>query len=240
MTLLRMSMGRVGNVPVRMRMMKMSAATVSNRRKMEKSNLTIDYYNQKAADFFAGTVNVDFTDIQQRFLKYLPAAGRILDLGCGAGRDSLAFLKRGFSVVAVDGSETLAAMAEEHTGQPVIVADFREYEPDGTFDGVWACSSLLHLQIKEIPPVLRKMTEHLRAGGCFYVSFKYGGFEGIRNGRYFTDLTEKELEKLLGEVPGLRTAEVFITTDVRPGRSEAWLNAFLVKESACCASSHAL
>ena len=189
---------------------------------------TIDYYNRSAGAFFESTRGVDFSEIQERFLGRVKTGGRILDLGCGSGRDSRAFLERGYEVVAVDGSEELAKLAGEFIGQEVIVADFWEYEPEGMFDGIWACASLLHLPKEEIAAVMRKLADHLAEGGCFYVSFKYGEFQGERNGRYFTDMTKESFGEVLAEVAGLNIMEEFVTGDVREGRGgERWLNVMM-------------
>ena len=74
---------------------------------------TIDYYNNNAVKFATGTINVDMSTIQNKFLAYLKEGGRILDLGCGAGRDTKYFLSQGYDVEAVDGSEELCKMASE-------------------------------------------------------------------------------------------------------------------------------
>ena len=195
---------------------------------MANKDITLDYYNKEADVFFENTVSVDFSKIQEMFLKHIKPGGRILDLGCGSGRDSRAFLERGYEVVAVDGSRELAKIAGAYIGQKVIVADFREFEPEGTFDGIWACASLLHLPKGEIAAVMRQMAAHLAEGGCFYASFKYGEFQGERNGRYFTDMTEESFRELLEGVPGLAIEEYFSSGDVRAGReSERWLNVMM-------------
>ena len=197
---------------------------------MNSKDLTIEYYNNEANKFFENTVSVDFSRIQDLFLQRVKPGDRILDLGCGSGRDSRAFLECGYKVVAVDGSKELAKIAGEYIGQDVIVEDFREYEPEGTFDGIWACASLLHLPKEDIASVMRKMALHLAENGCFYVSFKYGTFAGERNGRYFTNMTEESFKELLEEVPGLAIEEFFVSEDVRPGReSERWLNVMMRK-----------
>ena len=197
---------------------------------MANKDITLDYYNKEADVFFENTVSVDFSKIQEMFLKHIKPGGRILDLGCGSGRDSRAFLERGYEVVAVDGSRELAKIAGAYIGQEVIVADFREFEPEGTFDGIWACASLLHLPKGEIAAVMRQMAAHLAEGGCFYASFKYGEFQGERNGRYFTDMTEESFRELLEGVPGLAIEEYFSSGDVRAGReSERWLNVMMRK-----------
>ena len=197
---------------------------------MAKKDFTIEYYNNEADRFFESTVSVDFSKIQEQFLKYVKPGGRILDLGCGSGRDSRAFLERGYEVVAVDGSRELAKIAGAYIGQEVIVADFREFEPEGTFDGIWACASLLHLPKGEIAAVMRQMAAHLAEGGCFYASFKYGEFQGERNGRHFTDMTDESFKVLLREAPGLIIEELFTSGDVRANReSEKWLNVLMRK-----------
>jgi SAM-dependent methyltransferase len=161
---------------------------------------------------------------------YEPA--RILDFGCGSGRDSRAFLDLGYKVSALDGSAQLCRIAGELTGLHVRCLDFRDYVPaaDERYEGIWACASLLHLKKAELLPVLGELTCALVPGGILYVSFKYGDFEGERNGRYFTDLTLEGLRTLLASLPELKAAETWVTGDVRPGRSdERWLNALLVK-----------
>ena len=193
-------------------------------------NKTLQYYNEKAASFTQDTQNVEFSSLQDEFVSGIPEGGRILDLGCGSGRDSKAFLDKGYDVVSVDGSEELAKIASKYIGREVICTTFQDYEPKGEFDGIWACASLLHLTKKEIVPVMKKLAVALKNGGTFYVSFKYGDFSGDRNGRFFTDLTEDSFRELIAEVPGLKIQRQFITGDARPGReTEKWLNVFLIR-----------
>jgi SAM-dependent methyltransferase len=193
-------------------------------------NTTIKYYNKNAKQFTEGTVDVDFSEIQERFLELLPKGGLILDLGCGAGRDTKYFLKRGYLVEALDGSEELCAVAKKNTGIDVKCMYFQDLNESEKYDGVWACASLLHLLHEEILPVLKKVENALKPNGIFYISFKYGEFEGERNGRYFTDMTEARMAKLLEGVEGFTVLDEWITNDVRPGREdEKWLNLFLKK-----------
>ena len=197
---------------------------------MDYKDLTLNYYKENAETFVHNTVEVKFSEMQEKFASRIKPGGLILDLGCGSGRDSKAFLERGFRVTAVDGSPELCQYAEKVIGQPVVCATFQEYEPSETFDGIWACASLLHLPYGEIVPVLKKLSNHLSPDGCLYLSFKYGDFEGVRNGRYFTDMTEERFATILHEIPPLSLVEEFITTDVRPDREERWWNG-LIKRS---------
>ena len=191
---------------------------------------TLDYYNKNAISFIEGTLHVDFSTLQKKFASYIEKGGSILDLGCGSGRDSKAFLEMGYSVVAIDGSQELCKLASKYIGQNVLCSTFQEYSPEELFDGIWACASLLHLKIGEIGKIMKKYASTLKDNGIFYVSFKYGTFHGERNGRFFTDMNEELFETLLKGIPELSIDRQFITEDVRPGRkTEKWLNVFLKK-----------
>lgn len=193
-------------------------------------NNTINYYNQNAENFIANTQNADMHPTQERFLRLLDANTSILDFGCGSGRDTKYFLEKGYQVTATDGSAELCRLASEFTGIKVKEMLFQELDAINQYDGIWACSSILHLPKKELLPVIWKMCEALKDNGIIYTSFKYGDFEGERNGRYFTDFTEKTFREVIEKVPELTIEEHWITSDVRPGRGEEkWLNLLLRK-----------
>lgn len=197
---------------------------------MKDNSTTIDFYNRNAENFIQGTIDVDFTDVQEKFLKYMPNGSRILDFGCGSGRDSKYFLSKGFAVDAVDGSEELCNFASRITGISVRRMLFSELDEVASYDGIWACSSILHLPKDELKDVFFKMTRAVKNEGYIYVSFKYGNFEGYRNDRYYTDFTEELFYEFLKEIPGVKVKELWISEDVRPDRSdEKWLNLILQK-----------
>ncbi len=197
-----------------------------------KCNDTLIYYKDHAKIFSESTVNVDFSAYQNKFLNALHEDAWILDFGCGSGRDTRYFLEQGYTVDAIDGSAELCRLASEYTGISVKHMLFQDLKEAGRYDAVWACASILHLPYAELSDVIKKMTAALKDNGLIYTSFKYGSFEGIRNGRYFTDMTEERVEKLLKDTEGLEIEETWITSDVRPGRSEEkWLNLFLRKKS---------
>lgn len=191
---------------------------------------TIEYYNQNADMFAQGTRLVDFTVVQERFAKMLPAGSRILDFGCGSGRDTKYFLEKGYRVEATDGSSELCKLASDFTGIEVKEMLFQDLDARGKYEGIWACSSILHLSKRELLPVIRKMCDALKDNGVIYTSFKYGDFEGERDGRYFTDFTEDTFDKFIKVIQELAIEEEWITSDVRPGRGEEkWLNLILRK-----------
>lgn len=193
-------------------------------------NKTLKYYNENASKFVATTVDVNFTEMQDKFLAQLEQGASILDFGCGSGRDSKYFLDKGYEVEAIDGSEELCKIASEYAGIEVKHMLFDQLEEVNKYDGIWACSSILHVPYNDLPIILKKIAEALKENGLVYTSFKYGTFEGERNGRYFTDLNENMLAELLASAGVFEIKEQWITSDVRPGRDEEkWLNVILKK-----------
>ena len=191
-------------------------------------NKTLTYYNTNAHRFTSDTLDVEFSTIQDSFLAQLPAGALILDFGCGSGRDSRYFLQKGYRVEACDGSEEMVKAATRNAGIPVKKMLFSELNEENRYDGLFACASILHVPSKDLPDIFTRMKKAVKKGGILYVSFKYGTFEGIRNGRYFTDLTEESLQAILDEVGGLEIIRTGITGDARPGRGdEKWLNVLL-------------
>lgn len=196
---------------------------------MEYNN-TIGYYDDHADEFYKSTVTVEFTTMQERFLAKLEKGSYILDFGCGSGRDTKYFLGNGYRVDAMDGSKELCKLASGFTGIEVKNMFFQELAEVDKYNGIWACSSILHLSIDELSDVVRKMVTALKADGIIYTSFKYGTFAGERNGRFFTDMTEAAFAVFLNDIDGLEVEEQWITSDVRPGRGEEkWLNLILRK-----------
>ena len=194
-------------------------------------NKTINYYNENAKTFVEGTVSVDFSDIQTKFINKLNDDAKILDFGCGSGRDTKFFLENGFDVEAIDGSEELCKFASEYTGINVKHMYFQQLEGVSKYDAVWACSSILHLSYDELIDVMKKIVDSLKPNGLFYTSFKYGDFEGDRNGRYFINMDETRISSLLENIEHLQIEEMWITTDVRPNRGEEkWINLFMRKK----------
>lgn len=194
-------------------------------------NKTINYYDTNAKEFVEGTLNVDFKATQDKFINKLPAKGYILDFGCGSGRDTKYFLDKDFNVEAIDGSIELCKIASEYTNIKVRHMYFNELSIVNKYDGIWACSSILHLSLDDLVDVFKRMSKALKGEGIIYTSFKYGDFSGERNGRFFTDMTEDSFAKLIANVENLKVEEQWITADVRPQRgNEKWLNLILRKK----------
>ncbi len=168
--------------------------------------------------------------LYQRFLPKLKAGAHILDAGCGSGRDARHFASLGFQVTAIDGSAAMARCASEYIGHPVRHLQFEALDYNAVFDGIWACASLLHIPQTELPTVMNRMSDALKNGGFWYLSFKYGEGMVTRNGRTFTNMTEHALQSLVANLSGIDVLQTWQTTDNRPSRKdEYWLNALLIK-----------
>lgn len=185
---------------------------------------TIDYYNKHAEEFTASTFEVDMESLYQPFLVELQEGARILDVGCGPGRDTLAFKNKGYQVDAIDYSEELVKKATQLTGIPVRLQSFYEIDADQAYDGIWACASLLHCERTRLKEVIGKLLSALKPNGMLYMSFKYGNGDRQKNGRQFTDLDEVQAKALLGQFDRVQQIQQWITIDQRPERQEKWLN----------------
>lgn len=189
----------------------------------------MNYYDLNAEEFFSDTVNADMNTHHDEFLKNLPENASILDAGCGSGRDVKLFKNLGHNVTAIDGSVEMCKLASKHSGINVKHMQFQEIDFKNEFDGIWASASLLHVPSSEITDVLKRLKDSLKENGILYASFKYGDFEGERNGRYFNDLDEITSRKLF-ENADFNFIKTWITSDSRKGReNEKWLN-ILVKK----------
>ncbi|MEZ9132892.1 class I SAM-dependent methyltransferase [Vibrio breoganii] len=187
-------------------------------------NSTTQYYNHNAQQFFDSTIDVEMQSLYEKFLPLIPTGGRILDAGCGSGRDSKAFLDKGFQVDAFDASAELTKLATELTGLEVTQTTFLEFQSEpATYDGIWACASLLHVPEEELPKTITHLLQFLKPHGLFYASFKLGNCSEIRDGKHYTDMTESNLESLFNEFKPINI-ELWKTSDQRANNAQIWLN----------------
>ncbi len=193
---------------------------------------TIDYYEQNAEEFYDRTIDVDLSQVYDKFLEHIPDNGHILDAGCGSGRDSLYFLEQGYRVTAFDAAPQMVELSSQLIDQPVLCAKFQEIDFTAEFDGIWACASLLHVNRNNIKQVLSKLIDALVAGGIIYASFKHGNREVTRNGRFFNYYDQTSFKELIAHLEGVSVINTWQTLDARKKRADqSWFNVLIQKNS---------
>jgi SAM-dependent methyltransferase len=193
---------------------------------------TEEYYETFPEQYFELTVHADLSALYDRFLRYVPLGSRILDVGSGSGRDTLAFLRRGYEVEAFDSSPALCALSTQLTGVRTRTLKVQDLEDKLAYDGIWACASLLHVPEGELPDAMARLTRALKPGGALYMSFKHGPGERVAaNGRFYTDMDRPRLRRLLRGMPEMALEEIWNTEgeSTFKGRDK-WLNAIALKQ----------
>ena len=191
----------------------------------------IAYYDAHARDYAEPTRQIDLSRIHDRFLAHVRPGGLILDVGSGAGRDTLAFLERGFEVEAIEPSSELAAATEEFTGIAPRRIRVQELCEVNKFDGIWACASLIHVPHGELQDAVHRIAIAAKPSAPIYISFKLGvGERTAPDGRTFSDLDEVGLRTLVDQIDCLTIDECWISDGegIARGRNR-WINAILVR-----------
>ncbi len=196
---------------------------------------TIKVYDEIAEEWTARYGNLDFMrDFADLFIDNLEGK-RILDLGCGPGRDARYFSENNFEVVGIDLSESFLKLARQNAPR----AEFRKMDltrpefPREHFDGVWAAASALHIPKKQAGETLKQVSSVMKKGGILYLSLLEGVGERYTNiefgnGRFFAYYAKEEIKEIL-ESLGFRIIEIYPS----PGDVHIemqWLNVFAVKK----------
>jgi mutator protein MutT len=194
--------------------------------------VTAAYYQDNAQAYCQETMAFDVGELYKRFLAELSQGAHILDLGCGSGRDSKAFLDQGYTVTSVDGSAEVAACAERAIGHAVGVTTLQELSYSNAFDGVWASASLLHCPKAQILDVLSRIGLALKPDGTTYLSFKWGEDETVdERGRYFNNYTLATLQALIDEIADFTVIELWTETKPLRDGEQQWVNALIKKSN---------
>jgi 2-polyprenyl-3-methyl-5-hydroxy-6-metoxy-1,4-benzoquinol methylase len=167
---------------------------------MREEYNTLEFYNKNAEEYFNQTIVGDVQENYDRFLKNLPSNAYILDFGCGSGRDSKYFIENGYRVKAIDGSIEMCKLASIYINQEVECMRFDQLNDVDIYEGIWACSSILHVEEEQLPIILTKMIHSLKKDGIIYTAFKKGTGHEIKEGKYYKYLTKEELENTLSNL----------------------------------------
>lgn len=187
---------------------------------------TLEHYHENAQDFREGTKDHDVSQNVEALLRHLPGASgqRILDLGCGPGRDLSTFVERGHLPVGLDGAPAFVKMARATTGCEVWHQDLLALDlPARRFDGVFANAVLFHVPTQELGRVLRDLRATLVTGGVLFASNPRGpDIERQQGMRYGAYLTFETWSRFVGSA-GFELVEHYFRPPGRPRAEQPWL-----------------
>jgi 2-polyprenyl-3-methyl-5-hydroxy-6-metoxy-1,4-benzoquinol methylase len=154
---------------------------------------------------------------------------RILDVGCGFGRDSKYFSEKGYDVLGVDASEEMIKLAKTHAPKAAfLVQDMLALHlGDRKFDGIWCCASLLHIRKEDAPSVLKGLGDVLDDLGILFISVKRGEGEVLKKypdgtRRFFANYSDSELKRLV-EQNGFVSLTEYVRND---SENDTWISIF--------------
>ena len=199
---------------------------------MSEEYNTLEYYNKNAKIYCEQTLVGNLKENYDRFLKQLQPNSYILDFGCGSGRDSKYFIDNGYKVKAIDGSEEMCKFAKQYISQDVNCMKFEELNDVEAYEGIWACSSILHVEKNNLFNVLIKMINALKTNGIIYTSFKIGTGYEIKENKYYNYLTKDEMIQILYKTrTNVKLIDYFETlpSTKRNAQNTIWGN-FIIKK----------
>lgn len=194
---------------------------------------SVEYYNINAEDFYHHTIGIDMNHAYEVFLPLLPKHAKILDAGCGTGRDAKYFLEKGYEITAFDASLEMVKRSTVLLQKPTLALHFEDMTFKNEFDAVWACASLLHVPYEQTKTVFEKIHQALKSAGIFYASYKYGHGKMPAEGRDFYLMDE---HSIMAHIRGLfEPIKIWQTNSTikhkAPSPSNTWLNLLCRKRS---------
>jgi SAM-dependent methyltransferase len=197
-------------------------------KKSEQEDVTRQTYDQHAAVIAERFWNIQLSRAWEIFLAALPPKARIIDVGCGAGRDVFHFIENGCTAFGLDFSAGMLLEAAKHGTGLFVQADMLALPLAGSsFDGAWLSASLLHLPRKDVPGVMGAVYDRLKPGGVIYIAVKEGQgerWERREGERFFSYFTSEEMEKIVQQADfSLRQ------TWQNPSKKQTWVNVLAEK-----------
>ncbi len=205
---------------------------------MKETKSTLAHYEANADAFREGTRDHDVSQnidaLVKALVHALPSSAplRLLDFGCGPGRDLVALKRRGHVAVGLDGCARFVEMARAASGCEVLHQDFLALDlAPASFDGIFANASLFHVPSVELPRVLRELRAALRPDGVLVCSNPRGdGSEGYAGGRWGC-FFEHDRWLALFEAAGFREIAHYRRPTNEPLANQRWLVMVLRAES---------
>ena len=200
--------------------------------------ITIQAYNKIVQQYICNTKNLYPAGIDT-FMRLVEKGGRILDMGCGWGKDAKILVQAGFSVLGIDLSPEMIMAAKNYAPEVKFqIMDIENMDVSvADYDGVWANASLLHISKEKIKLVLRKINEILKDDGIFYLSLKQGEGEVVKRDqrygtvdKFWSFFSKNEIEEILINC-GFTIIEV-ITEDIGNNyQTHKWMHLYVQKPS---------
>lgn len=199
--------------------------------KERTEDINVTWYDRNAVRYSEGADRCNPRSDMSAFLSTIPPGGRILDAGCGNGRDMVEMINRGFRVEGFDASSEMCRLAHEKTGGLVNPRHmrFRDYEdePD-TWDGIWAMASLVHVGTEDLPDVVNALRASLKPGGTLFASLKAGEISDVApDGRRMMRVTEDIVKEAFSGGGDLRVCRRNIKNS--SGMLDDWINVIYCK-----------
>jgi SAM-dependent methyltransferase len=188
-----------------------------------------DYYQNHPRAYHEKTFSIDPTSFLEPLKKHLAPACRILDIGCGSGRDMRWLQKHGFSVIGFERSPGLVRLARQNTGCPVLQGDFEDFDfSEFPSDAVLCVGSLVHVRHEKLPDVLSRILAGLRQGGKALITLKQGhGTHIDEHGRVFFYWQDSHIRSVFTE-QGLAVLDFGKQVSKTTG-ADMWLRYVLMK-----------
>lgn len=192
---------------------------------MALGEMNMDYYEKNAKEYVESTKNADMSAAREAFLRYMKKGGRILDLGCGSGRDLRYFLAEGYEAEGLEPCKAICAILSEDAALKIHHSDIQSFVPEKPYHGIWACASLLHLTGEEFMDFFSHIGWFLLPGGILYFSGKKGIQTGMASdGRYFLEFSDELMRELFEKNSHLKVLESWESEDVTGRRDFTWRN----------------
>jgi len=202
----------------------------------DKNNVvakTIKTYEELAEDYHKTHFDInEIKNIADFFIQNLKGQ-KILDIGCGPGRDAKYFSEHNLEVTGIDLTSNFIKMASQNVpNAKFIQMDMRNLDfPENTFDGIWSCASFLHVPKDEAKNTLLGFRKILKPTGLIYLSVKQGNEEKFvekdeykGRAKFFAFHTQNEFKKLI-ESCNFKIVKVLIDE-----KKDTWINVFATKE----------
>lgn len=194
----------------------------------QHEQVTIDQYQAEAVEFRDGTWDHDVSQNRDALVAAMPNnPGKILDLGCGPGRDLIAFKAQNHTVIGLDGTPAFVKMAQQASGCEVWQQSFLNLDlPPNTFDGIFANASLLHVPRREMPKVLADLWRSLIINGVLLMSMGRGDWEGYSartSGYRYVAAWEYQTLAQCVEAAGFEIIDHYYRPPGVPKEQQSWL-----------------